>query len=67
MTEQLPKRSTLELRQKHIGPSCKLFYRKDPIKIVRGKGQYLYDENDQAVSVENLKTFSLFTTLLNNP
>jgi len=48
MTEQLPKRSTLELRQKHIGPSCKLFYRKDPIKIVRGKGQYLYDENDQA-------------------
>ena len=49
-SEQLPKRSTIELRQKHIGPSCKLFYKKDPLKIVKGKGQYLFDENDEAVS-----------------
>jgi len=47
-SEQLPKRSTIELRQKHIGPSCKLFYKKDPLKIVKGKGQYLFDENDEA-------------------
>lgn len=24
--------------------SCKLFYKTDPLKIVRGEGQYLYDE-----------------------
>ena len=24
--------------------SCRLFYPEDPIKIVRGQGQYLYDE-----------------------
>lgn len=26
--------------------SCKLFFRADPLKIVRGSGQYLYDEHD---------------------
>uniref|UniRef100_A0ABI7ZHG5 5-phosphohydroxy-L-lysine phospho-lyase n=1 Tax=Felis catus TaxID=9685 RepID=A0ABI7ZHG5_FELCA len=26
------------------GDSCRLFYPEDPIKIVRGQGQYLYDE-----------------------
>ena len=51
MTDQpLSKRSTLELRQKHIGSSCKLFYKSDPLKIVRGKGQFLYDENGVAVT-----------------
>lgn len=25
--------------------ACQLFYQKDPIKIVRAKGQYMYDEN----------------------
>lgn len=25
--------------------SCKLFFSKDPVKIVRAKGQYMYDEN----------------------
>ena len=59
MSEQLPKRNTLQLRQKHIGPSCKLFYKKDPLKIVRGKGQYLYDENDEAVSIHNTAIYSL--------
>lgn len=24
--------------------SCKLFYKTDPLKIVRGMGQYMYDE-----------------------
>lgn len=24
--------------------SCKLFYKSDPLKIVRGQGQYMYDE-----------------------
>lgn len=24
--------------------SCKLFFRSDPLKIVRGEGQYMYDE-----------------------
>lgn len=26
--------------------SCKLFYSSDPLKIVRGEGQYMYDELD---------------------
>ena len=51
--DQLPKRSTIELRQKHIGPSCKLFYKSDPLKIVRGQGQYLYDENDEPVNCQS--------------
>lgn len=25
-------------------PSCQLFFRNDPLKIVRAKGQYMYDE-----------------------
>lgn len=24
--------------------SCKLFYKSDPLKIVRGQGQYMFDE-----------------------
>ena len=38
------KERTAELRKKHIGPSCKLFFKKDPLKIVRAQGQYMYDE-----------------------
>ncbi|MBK8906238.1 MAG: aminotransferase class III-fold pyridoxal phosphate-dependent enzyme [Anaerolineaceae bacterium] len=34
------------LRQKHLGPSLSLSYQ-SPLHIVRGKGQYLYDENNQ--------------------
>eukprot|EP00061_Rhincodon_typus_P018122 g47152.t1 len=26
-------------------PSCKVFYSKDPLKIIRAQGQYMYDEN----------------------
>ena len=68
MTDQLPKRDTLALRKKHIGPSCKLFFKSDPLKIVRGKGQYLYDENgEQVVRVScqevlcKLSCFSIWT------
>ncbi|XP_020486204.1 ethanolamine-phosphate phospho-lyase isoform X1 [Labrus bergylta] len=45
--ERLEKSKTLELRKKHIGPSCKIFFSHDPIKIVRAKGQYMYDEKGQ--------------------
>ena len=38
------KEQTLKLRKKYLGPSLSLAY-ENPIKIVRGKGQYLYDEN----------------------
>lgn len=29
-------------------PSCKLFFKSDPIKIVRAEGQYMYDEKDRS-------------------
>ncbi|RZF41480.1 hypothetical protein LSTR_LSTR000194 [Laodelphax striatellus] len=45
--EQLPKSETIELRKKHIGDSCSLFYKQEPLKIVRAKGQYMYDENGE--------------------
>merc|ERR1712126_349568 len=44
----ISKEETVSLRKKHIGPSCKLFFRQDPLKIVRGEGVYLYDENGEA-------------------
>ncbi|CAK6979395.1 ethanolamine-phosphate phospho-lyase [Scomber scombrus] len=45
--EKMDKKKTLDLRKKHIGPSCKIFFSHDPIKIVQAKGQYMYDENGQ--------------------
>ncbi|XP_049839811.1 5-phosphohydroxy-L-lysine phospho-lyase-like [Schistocerca gregaria] len=42
--EQIPKEETIRLRKRHVGQSCKLFYRADPLKIVRAEGQYMYDE-----------------------
>lgn len=45
--EQIPRQDTISLRQKHVGPSCKLFFRPNPIKIVRAKGQYMYNELDE--------------------
>ncbi|KAJ8405517.1 hypothetical protein AAFF_G00319900 [Aldrovandia affinis] len=33
------------MRKKLIGQSCRLFFSEDPVKIVRARGQYLYDEN----------------------
>ena len=38
------KEQTLTLRKKYIGPSLSLAY-DDPLKIIKGNGQYLYDEN----------------------
>lgn len=34
----------LEARRRHLGPSLSVSYR-DPLKIVRGSGQYLFDED----------------------
>ena len=36
----------IALRQKHLGKSLSLSYKR-PLHIVRGKGQYLYDANNQ--------------------
>ena len=30
-----------------MGPSCKLFFRADPVKIVRAKDQYMYNEKGE--------------------
>lgn len=46
-SEIFGKERTLELRQRHIGPSCKVFFAKDPLKIIRAQGQYMYDENNK--------------------
>uniref|UniRef100_A0A0E9QPZ8 Aspartate aminotransferase family protein n=1 Tax=Anguilla anguilla TaxID=7936 RepID=A0A0E9QPZ8_ANGAN len=43
--EMFNKQKTLTMRKKLIGQSCRLFYSGDPVKIVRARGQYLYDEN----------------------
>ncbi|XP_054698264.1 5-phosphohydroxy-L-lysine phospho-lyase isoform X2 [Grus americana] len=42
---QRSRQETLALRQQLIGSSCKLFFSNDPVKIVKAKGQYMYDEN----------------------
>ncbi|KAM7000354.1 5-phosphohydroxy-L-lysine phospho-lyase [Tautogolabrus adspersus] len=41
----LRKEETLAMRKRLIGQSCRLFYSDDPVKIVRARGQYLFDEN----------------------
>ena len=43
---QLTKTETRKLREKHLGPNIELFFGEDPLKIVRGAGQYVYDENN---------------------
>ncbi|XP_004554450.1 ethanolamine-phosphate phospho-lyase [Maylandia zebra] len=45
--ERFEKKETIDLRKKYIGPSCKIFFSHDPIKIVGAKGQYMYDEKGQ--------------------
>ncbi|CAH0762666.1 unnamed protein product [Bemisia tabaci] len=44
--EKLSKTDTIHLRKRHVGQACKLFYKHDPLKIVRAERQYMYDEND---------------------
>jgi len=46
--EQLPKSETIALRKKYIGPSCQLFFKRDPLKIIRAKDQYMFDERGDA-------------------
>ncbi|XP_068816303.1 5-phosphohydroxy-L-lysine phospho-lyase isoform X5 [Struthio camelus] len=41
---QRSREETLALRRQLIGSSCKLFFSDDPVKIVKAKGQYMYDE-----------------------
>ncbi|XP_054024670.1 5-phosphohydroxy-L-lysine phospho-lyase isoform X2 [Dryobates pubescens] len=38
------RQETLALRRQLIGSSCKLFFSNEPLKIIRAKGQYVYDE-----------------------
>ncbi|XP_042544806.1 5-phosphohydroxy-L-lysine phospho-lyase isoform X1 [Dipodomys spectabilis] len=38
------KTDTLSLRRRLLSSSCRLFFPEDPVKIVRGQGQYLYDQ-----------------------
>nr|XP_031323848.1 ethanolamine-phosphate phospho-lyase isoform X2 [Camelus dromedarius] len=47
MCELYSKQDTLALRRKHIGPSCKVFFAADPIKIVRAQRQYMFDEKGE--------------------
>ncbi|XP_028414643.1 ethanolamine-phosphate phospho-lyase-like isoform X1 [Dendronephthya gigantea] len=42
--EALPKDETIRLRHNLIGKACAIHYQNNPIKIVRGLGTYLYDE-----------------------
>ncbi|XP_020294152.1 alanine--glyoxylate aminotransferase 2-like [Pseudomyrmex gracilis] len=42
--EQLPKSDTIRLRDRYIGQSCTLFYKSNPLKIVKAEKQYMYDE-----------------------
>ncbi|XP_052613917.1 5-phosphohydroxy-L-lysine phospho-lyase isoform X3 [Peromyscus californicus insignis] len=41
------KAATLDLRRRLLSSSCRLFFPEDPVKIIRGQGQYLYDEQGQ--------------------
>lgn len=46
--EKLSKDKTVEKRKKHIADNCELFYRQDPLKIIRASKQYMYDEKGHA-------------------
>lgn len=45
--EQIPKQETINLRKRHLGPSCKLFFKADPVKVVRAKEQYMFNEKGE--------------------
>ncbi|XP_078490317.1 5-phosphohydroxy-L-lysine phospho-lyase [Ciona intestinalis] len=42
---QLTKEESLKLRNQHYASVTSLFFRHDPLMIVKGKKQYMYDEN----------------------
>ncbi|XP_061166058.1 ethanolamine-phosphate phospho-lyase-like [Saccostrea echinata] len=45
MEQKLSKTETIHLRKKHISEACQLFFKEDPLKIVRATGQYMIDED----------------------
>lgn len=45
--EKMSKEETIDLRRKHVGDSCTLFFKSDPLKIVRASGQYMYCEKGE--------------------
>ena len=47
LQEQIPRQETINLRERHVGPSCKLFFKADPVKIVRAKEQYMFNEKGE--------------------
>ena len=51
----------------HFSPSCKVFFSHDPIKIVRARGQYMYDENGERYldCINNVAHGKLTVTLFN--
>lgn len=44
---EISKAAIIELRKKHYGPSCQLFFRQDPLRIVRAIGTYMFDDEGQ--------------------
>ncbi|XP_075542182.1 5-phosphohydroxy-L-lysine phospho-lyase isoform X1 [Dermacentor variabilis] len=47
--EKISKEETIRLRDIYIGKSCTVFFKSNgPLKIVRGQGQYMYDESGNA-------------------
>ncbi|XP_030835836.1 5-phosphohydroxy-L-lysine phospho-lyase isoform X1 [Strongylocentrotus purpuratus] len=44
--EGLNKKEAIKLYQKHIGSPCKLWFKEDPLKIVKASGQYMYDDQN---------------------
>ncbi|XP_065843549.1 5-phosphohydroxy-L-lysine phospho-lyase-like isoform X2 [Oscarella lobularis] len=47
--ETVPKAETIRRRRRLLGPNCPVFFADNPLKIVRGHMQYLYQENGTAV------------------
>ncbi|MBM3285057.1 MAG: alanine--glyoxylate aminotransferase, partial [Candidatus Aminicenantes bacterium] len=47
LSPERTRKEILLLRRKHLGPTLSIAYKR-PLKIVRGFGQFLYDENGQA-------------------
>jgi len=41
----ITKKDALTLRRKHFSPSCGLFFEEDPLKIVKGKKHFLFDDS----------------------
>ena len=44
--EKLSREETIRLRNQHISSCVELFFKEDPLKIVRATGQYMWDEKN---------------------